>query len=1811
MSKVKVGYKNLLDDKAIFKEIEANALLTAAYKYAKSESDEIYKAVIDEKVALVLNDELIEVDKWKYIKVNDGDRIEIVSTLSGGKGKFLGFLMIAIGVAAIVFAPAIAPISLGTLGTINASSIVMFGISQVLSGMARLLFSSDLPNSQGATRETQTYSWSGIKTTARSDTRIPIIYGTCMTGGNVISAFTDVHNNDNYLNMLISLGEGEIEGICQEKDTSSTCSTSDQSDAAYKDPAIFIDDQPLRNYSDVEWWYRTGTNTEDASKDQYYPYAQNKIPYFDGAREQITDGREITSSWLTYTTSKEVDSVDIHIKTPALYDSSGGGSPNPSSVTIQLQFKETSGGSYHTYNFTRWTPHNVNQNGYLVKDYIDGGYIYGDVKPPTYYIKAVDLKYTTEISPEPEVPDITWVSEATFEVKDENDNVRYETVTFSYRGADATIPNVDPYVVHVTTSIHTWYTLYVYSTSTTTTKYQVYGLTKTGIVKTIHLDFNHIADAVGRAKYDIQIKRSSDATSDFTAANNIYFKNIIETVNGDFIYPNTALLGLRIKATNQLSGGLPNVKTLVKGVKVEVPAIEGLEDFDDLWYNDTLDRWETSNGTERTWDGITYTSNSIDENLVGYWALDENTGNIAYDSSGNDNDGTIYNSPSWVAGKSGYALDFDGASDQYIELNSPDDVMPGTNSMSVCGWVKGTWSGSNYDRFYDAFVINSQSSTQFFAGADNGTGKLRVRFSDGTNYAVTTFTDATWLDGSWHHVAVVYDRDAGKAYVYIDAVKSSTELDISAITLSIDTVTSFRFGIGGSLNNDLNGTLDELRVYNKALSQAEITELYNDPRGRSNEYSENSMLCVRNLLLNDRYGIGKYLTTSDLYNSGIVTALKSCHKKWYPTVIDYLSWYSSGVDWNSNWNFVVGSGSGDSSTQTISASNANTYSIEVKANAFISQSVEHDFKITLSSVTGNNVNIYLYGKDLSGTNILFGSVLDKGNGQHTITFTPTIHGIRSFIIKIENKDLASGNTENISFNITALELKNKSDSAEHLHTMNGVIDSKQSATTAIYEACDSFRCWPVWFKGKYNFVLNEDVTPVHNITAGNIKEFRESFTPLSEIPYKVEAQYLDKDLDYEMKSLVAKTTDSTIPKARENTVGMKWLTDRKRVERELKFRLNGLVNVSQSVNFKCGLDSIHATAGDVVNIQHPLPQWGSGGRLLSYNQASAFVVLDEAFTFDDVTASFLVKYQTAENSFMTATVDTSGLNNGDVEQKITLKSWPSTNPNDDSVYLIGKTSSIKPFRLIKVARNAENEVDVDAIEHISSIYSEPTLVVVRDNYSDLPQHTPDIRPNPPVSFSVTTTDVDAGIGFDFTVDVGDQNIKDTVIQMSTDPIVGYQTLLVIDSNQRTSRYVNNNLAIGTTYYFKAFCRTGTKSSNAIYTNVFINPNDYTPTAPTGIHIKGASPNSNTFNDVNVTIQWNSVGAVYNSPGPLSGYVVKVYHDAPINANLLRTAFVKSEEYTYTFDNNVSDSGIGTAYSTLVFILQSQTGNNISSEDSVPFKVVNSAPSTLGTVRATTSWNNVVFDWDKSTENDHKIYKCRTKVGNLNYSSWTEVDNNTYAYTLNATDVSTYSGSANVKIQVRDVDYFEQESTNNASVTGNVIVWADANDYTTINGDNIASYSITGSKIAVNAVAASQIYVDKLSALSANMGEITAGVITGANIRTSSSGKRAVMNSNGLRLETGATAYTYGDSAYKYGDSSRKYGSGVLGYVLHKSKGIPFYVNEEQTVADMHMYDRSSDPIATAERGDLCVVNGVLRICVSGGNPGNFATVGQQ
>jgi len=127
----------------------------------------------------------------------------------------------------------------------------------------------------------------------------------------------------------------------------------------------------------------------------------------------------------------------------------------------------------------------------------------------------------------------------------------------------------------------------------------------------------------------------------------------------------------------------------------------------------------------------------------------------------------------------------------------------------------------------------------------------------------------------------------------------------------------------------------------------------------------------------------------------------------------------------------------------------------------------------------------------------------------------------------------------------------------------------------------------------------------------------------------------------------------------------------------------------------------------------------------------------------------------------------------------------------------------------------------------------------------------------------------------------------------------------------------------------------------------------------------------------------------------------------------------------------------------------------------------------------------------------------------------------------------------------------------------------------------------------------------------NSVDINGSTFTGGFIRTAESGQRTEITSEGIQLLTGGVGVPYGSTSstdYRYGELVYTYGSGALGYINNSSYKVPFYINAEQTVADLHLYNRSAEPTGAAAVGDVAVVSGNLALCTSAGTPGTWTTL---
>ena len=213
----------------------------------------------------------------------------------------------------------------------------------------------------------------------------------------------------------------------------------------------------------------------------------------------------------------------------------------------------------------------------------------------------------------------------------------------------------------------------------------------------------------------------------------------------------------------------------------------------------------------------------LSSNLVCRLKLNEGTGTTANDTSSNSNAGTLVNNTTWETGPFGGACaKFDGA-DDVITLHANSYAVRNffhNTSFSISMWVK---------------IANSQGSEQFFFSVSQASvtrqslhvgrlsnNKITFRFyADDFDTTSTTITD-----NNWHHYVFTYNTSGNNRVIYIDG--SSDTTNTAGGSLSVSTAQHIKLGTSYDNNQDLNGSMYDLRIYNKALDDEEVGSIYHN-----------------------------------------------------------------------------------------------------------------------------------------------------------------------------------------------------------------------------------------------------------------------------------------------------------------------------------------------------------------------------------------------------------------------------------------------------------------------------------------------------------------------------------------------------------------------------------------------------------------------------------------------------------------------------------------------------------------------------------------------------------------------------------------------------------------------------------------------------------------------------------------------------------------------------------------------------------------------------------------------------------------------
>ena len=241
-----------------------------------------------------------------------------------------------------------------------------------------------------------------------------------------------------------------------------------------------------------------------------------------------------------------------------------------------------------------------------------------------------------------------------------------------------------------------------------------------------------------------------------------------------------------------------------------IPANSWCNDTYRLYYGDNLANSESS---------ISDTFIREIDGLNASWHFDEGEDTTAYDSSGNDNDGTLTNmdpATDWVDGKYGKALDFDG-SDDYVNCGSSNSLNT-TEAITIEAWVKKYgWGNSNYPRIMNKYP----APCMYLHRYDNDL----CWYGEIGGESVDEHICDVLVDNEWQHLVLSYDKSDHTIRGYVNGELKGSCSDHSG---DLSTTTNpLLIGNSQAHNRGFEGIIDEVRIYDKALTAEEISDLYN------------------------------------------------------------------------------------------------------------------------------------------------------------------------------------------------------------------------------------------------------------------------------------------------------------------------------------------------------------------------------------------------------------------------------------------------------------------------------------------------------------------------------------------------------------------------------------------------------------------------------------------------------------------------------------------------------------------------------------------------------------------------------------------------------------------------------------------------------------------------------------------------------------------------------------------------------------------------------------------------------------------------
>ena len=208
--------------------------------------------------------------------------------------------------------------------------------------------------------------------------------------------------------------------------------------------------------------------------------------------------------------------------------------------------------------------------------------------------------------------------------------------------------------------------------------------------------------------------------------------------------------------------------------------------------------------------------------LQTYFTLNEGTGNITYDDA-YFIEGNLVNNPIWATGVEGNGITFNGV-DQYMVFPDDDGLYdwPVGKSFSIELWCRSLETQNDLQVMIGR---ETAGSTHWWLGTQSNTGHAAFFLYDAAQNGGGLFGSTSINDNNWHHIVAIRDAATGYNRLYVDgSLEADTVFTYTTGFSSAADVQVANFLRGSDHNYFFDGTIDEIAIYDKGLTAAEIIE---------------------------------------------------------------------------------------------------------------------------------------------------------------------------------------------------------------------------------------------------------------------------------------------------------------------------------------------------------------------------------------------------------------------------------------------------------------------------------------------------------------------------------------------------------------------------------------------------------------------------------------------------------------------------------------------------------------------------------------------------------------------------------------------------------------------------------------------------------------------------------------------------------------------------------------------------------------------------------------------------------------------------